>query len=88
MFRLVQRIKPARVNQVHSITFRVSKNRIELFIDYQPITSDNIADFMLTVFRIVFTTIFRVLVYINQNIEEIYNIVSTVSKIVSRIFRH
>lgn len=88
MFRLVQRIKPAKVNQVHSITFRVSKNRIELFIDYQPITSDNIADFMLTVFRIVFTTIFRVLVYINQNIEEIYNIVSTVSKIVSRIFRH
>lgn len=88
MFKLVQRIKPAKVNQVHSITFRVSKNRIELFIDYQPITSDNIADFMLTVARIVFTAIFRVLVYINQNIEEIYNIVSTVSKIVSRIFGH
>lgn len=88
MFRLVQRIKPAKVNQVHSITFRVSKNGIELFIDYQPITSDNIADFMLTVFRIVFTAIFRVLVFIDQNTEEIYNIITTVLKIVSRIFKH
>ena len=88
MLGLIQKRKNVKTNFIHTITINIQNNRIEVWIDYKPITEQVVKDTLLVVIRFVAIAILRVLIFINENMQEVQEFVNAFSKIVSSIFRH
>jgi hypothetical protein len=81
---VIQRKKAVKTTSVHSITINMRDNRLEVWIDYRPITCRTVFSSMLLIMKVICLIIFRILVFIDQNMHEVYDIV----KLFSGIFKH